>query len=58
MQIFGPVQTLIKFKTMDEVIKRANNTTYGLAAAIFTRDINKVMTYTSRVRAGTIWFVF
>ncbi|CAG2256638.1 ALDH1A [Mytilus edulis] len=54
-EIFGPVQTLIKFKTMDEVIKRANNTTYGLAAAIFTRDINKVMTYTSRVRAGTIW---
>ncbi|OPL20804.1 retinal x2 dehydrogenase 1 isoform, partial [Mytilus galloprovincialis] len=46
--IFGPVQTLIKFKTMDEVIERANNTTYGLAAAIFTRDINKVMTYTSR----------
>ncbi|CAC5403332.1 ALDH1A [Mytilus coruscus] len=54
-EIFGPVQTLIKFKTMDEVIERANNTTYGLAAAIFTRDINKVMTYTSRVRAGTIW---
>lgn len=54
-EIFGPVQQLIKFKTMEEVIEKANKTTYGLAAAIFTKDINKVMTYSSRVRAGTVW---
>ena len=54
-QIFGPVQQLIKFKTMDEVIEKANKTAYGLAAAVFTKDINKVMTYTSRVKAGTVW---
>ncbi|XP_071151222.1 LOW QUALITY PROTEIN: aldehyde dehydrogenase, cytosolic 2-like [Mytilus edulis] len=54
-EIFGPVQQIIKFKTMDEVIEKANKTSYGLAAAVFTTDINKVMTYTSRVKAGTIW---
>lgn len=54
-QIFGPVQQLIKFKTMDEVIEKANKTEYGLAAAIFTKDINKIMTYSSRVKAGTVW---
>lgn len=54
-EIFGPVQQLIKFKTMDEVIEKANKTEYGLAAAIFTKDINKIMTYSSRVKAGTVW---
>jgi acyl-CoA reductase-like NAD-dependent aldehyde dehydrogenase len=54
-QIFGPVQQLIKFKDVDEVIERANNTTYGLAAAVFTKDIDKAMTITSSLRAGTVW---
>jgi len=54
-QIFGPVQQIIKFKTMDEVVARANKNSYGLAAAIFSNDINKIMTYTSRVKAGVIW---
>lgn len=54
-EIFGPVQQIIKFKTMEEVIPRANNTAYGLAASVFTRDINKALTYANSVRAGTIW---
>ncbi|XP_060073179.1 aldehyde dehydrogenase 1A1-like [Ylistrum balloti] len=54
-EIFGPVQQIIKFRTLDEVIQRANKTNYGLAAAICTKDIDKVMTYSSQVKAGTVW---
>jgi len=54
-EIFGPVQQIIKFKTLDEVIPRANNTTYGLAASVFTKDIDKAMTIANSVRAGTVW---
>lgn len=54
-EIFGPVQQLMKFKTVDEVVKRANNTTYGLAAAIFTKDFDKMVTVSNRLRAGTVW---
>jgi len=53
-EIFGPVQQIIKFKDMEEVIARANDTTYGLAAAVFTKDIDKAMTFSSRVEAGTV----
>lgn len=54
-QIFGPVQQIMKFKTIDEVIKRANNTTYGLAAGVFTKDIDKALTFAAALRAGTVW---
>lgn len=54
-EIFGPVQQIIKFHDMEEVIERANTTHYGLGAAIFTRDINKAMTFTNSVDAGTVW---
>uniref|UniRef100_A0A669DJH4 Aldehyde dehydrogenase 1 family, member A2 n=1 Tax=Oreochromis niloticus TaxID=8128 RepID=A0A669DJH4_ORENI len=40
-EIFGPVQQIMKFKTIDEVIERANNSDYGLVAAVFTKDISK-----------------
>ena len=40
-EIFGPVMSIIKFKNIDEVIQRANNTVYGLAAAVWTKDIGK-----------------
>lgn len=56
-QIFGPVQQIIKFKDMEEVIRRANDTTYGLAASIFTKDIDTAMNFTSRVKAGSVWYV-
>lgn len=55
LQIFGPVQQLIKFKDINEVIERANDTFYGLGAAIFTNDINKAMMFTQAVKAGTVW---
>ncbi|XP_030049728.1 aldehyde dehydrogenase 1A1 [Microcaecilia unicolor] len=54
-EIFGPVQQIMKFKTIDEVIKRANNTTYGLAAGIFTKDLDKALTFTTALQAGTVW---
>lgn len=54
-EIFGPVQQIIKFKDMDDVITRANDTTYGLAAAIFTAELDTAMTFTSRVKAGSVW---
>ncbi len=40
-EIFGPVMSVIPFKNIDEVVRRANNTTYGLAAAVWTKDVSK-----------------
>lgn len=54
-EIFGPVMSIIPFKDIDEVVKRANATTYGLAAAVWTRDITKAHAIANRVRAGTVW---
>ncbi|EDO45538.1 predicted protein [Nematostella vectensis] len=54
-EIFGPVQQLIKFKSVDEVIERANNTTYGLAAGVFTKNIDTAIAVSSGLRAGTVW---
>lgn len=54
-EIFGPVQQLMKFKTIEEVIERANNTDYGLVAAVFTSNINKAMTISTAMQAGTVW---
>ncbi|XP_044534449.1 aldehyde dehydrogenase, cytosolic 2 [Gracilinanus agilis] len=54
-EIFGPVQQIMKFKTIDEVIKRANHTHYGLAAGIFTKDLDKALTISSALQAGTVW---
>jgi len=54
-EIFGPVMQIMKFKTMDEVIERANNSAYGLGAAVNTKDLNKALTFSHGVRAGTVW---
>ncbi len=54
-EIFGPVMSIIRFDSLDEVIERANRTTYGLAAAVWTRDIQKANAIANRVRAGTVW---
>ena len=54
-EIFGPVMSIIAFKDMDEVINRANRTTYGLAAGVWTRDIKKAHAVANSVRAGTVW---
>lgn len=54
-EIFGPVQQILKFSSMEEVIARANNTTYGLAAGIITTDINKALKFAESVLAGSVW---
>ncbi|CAH0725020.1 unnamed protein product, partial [Brenthis ino] len=55
VEIFGPVQQIIKFSQMDELLERANNTEYGLAAAVFTKDIDKANYLIQGLRAGTVW---
>merc|ERR1712226_255538 len=54
-EIFGPVQSIFKFKTMEEVVKRANDTQYGLGGAVFTKDVDKAYTVASSIDAGTVW---
>ncbi|KAH8274153.1 hypothetical protein KR044_012524 [Drosophila immigrans] len=54
-EIFGPVQQLIRFKQLDEVIERANNSDYGLAAGVFTKDLDKANYLVNGLRAGTVW---
>ena len=54
-EIFGPVMSIIKFNSLDEAIDRANRTAYGLAAAVWTRDIGKAHAIANNVRAGTVW---
>src|SRR6267378_1836575 len=54
-EIFGPVMTILKFKDLDEVVDRANKSMYGLAAAVWTKDITKAHAIADRVRAGTVW---
>ncbi|GMI92751.1 REDUCED EPIDERMAL FLUORESCENCE1, aldehyde dehydrogenase 2C4, aldehyde dehydrogenase 1A [Hibiscus trionum] len=54
-EIFGPVMSLMKFKTMEEAIKRANDTTYGLAAGVITKNLNVANTVSRSIRAGFIW---
>ncbi|XP_041014594.1 benzaldehyde dehydrogenase, mitochondrial-like isoform X2 [Juglans microcarpa x Juglans regia] len=54
-EIFGPVQSILKYKDLDDVIHRANSTPYGLAAGVFTQDIDTANTLTRALRAGTVW---
>ncbi len=54
-EIFGPVMSIIKFRDLEEVVDRANRTEYGLAAAVWTRDIGKAYSIANNVRAGTVW---
>jgi aldehyde dehydrogenase (NAD+) len=54
-EIFGPVMQVLRFKDVDEVVRRANTTDYGLAAAVWTRDIKKAHTIAEQIRAGTVW---
>jgi aldehyde dehydrogenase (NAD+) len=54
-EIFGPVMSIMKFHDVDEVVARANNTTYGLAAAVWTRNIENALSIANNVRAGTVW---
>nr|WCD24791.1 Tyr p 41 allergen [Tyrophagus putrescentiae] len=54
-EIFGPVQQILKYSTLEEAIERANNTKYGLAAGILTNDINEALKFSNEIQAGTVW---
>ena len=54
-EIFGPVMSILKFSDVEEVIKRSNNTTFGLAAAVWTSDATKAHRVAHALRAGTVW---
>src|SRR5271170_6342422 len=54
-EIFGPVMSILKFKDINEVVDRANKSLYGLAAAVWTKDITKAHAIADGVRAGTVW---
>ncbi|KAL8197482.1 UNVERIFIED_CONTAM: Aldehyde dehydrogenase 1 member A3 [Gekko kuhli] len=54
-EIFGPVQPIMKFKNLEEVIQRANNTEYGLTAAVFTKNLDRALTLASALQSGTVW---
>ncbi|KAI6146136.1 aldehyde dehydrogenase [Pisolithus tinctorius] len=57
-EIFGPVSVVIKFKDEEEVVRQANDTLYGLAAAVFTKDVNRAITTAHKIKAGTLWVNF
>jgi phenylacetaldehyde dehydrogenase len=54
-EIFGPVVTVIPFVDFDEVLRQANDTEFGLAAGIWTRDLGRAHRTAKRIRAGTVW---
>jgi aldehyde dehydrogenase (NAD+) len=54
-EIFGPVMSILRFKDVDEIVARANKTTYGLAAAVWTRDVAKAHYLAKKIKAGTVW---
>jgi len=54
-EIFGPVMPVLKYTDFDDVITRSNNTEYGLAAGIMTKDMDKAFTYAQSVESGNVW---
>jgi len=54
-EIFGPVLSVLKFKDMDDAIKLANQTIYGLAAGVWTKDIKVAHNMARRLKSGTVW---
>ncbi|KAI9461069.1 aldehyde dehydrogenase domain-containing protein [Russula earlei] len=54
-EIFGPVCVVIKFEDEEDVLRQANDTLYGLAAAVFTQDITRGIQLAHKLQAGTVW---
>ncbi len=54
-EIFGPVLSVLDFEDVDEAVAKANETIYGLAAGVWTRDVGKAHRFAREVKAGTVW---
>ena len=54
-EVFGPFVVIASFKTEEQALEMANNTTYGLGSAVFTRDVEKAHRVASRIEAGMVW---
>jgi aldehyde dehydrogenase (NAD+) len=54
-EIFGPVMSILKFKDIDEVIRRANDSQYGLGAGVVTKSIDNALKLANGIRAGTVY---
>lgn len=54
-EIFGPVISAIPFKDMDELVRRANSTIFGLGSGVWTRDVSKAHSLAKAIRAGSVW---
>ena len=54
-EIFGPVMSVLTFKDTDDIVARANNTSFGLAAAVWTKDVGKAHYLAKKIKAGTVW---
>ncbi len=54
-EIFGPVVTIMPFKTEEDALQYANNVDYGLSATIWTKDVNRIMRLSQEIEAGIVW---
>jgi phenylacetaldehyde dehydrogenase len=54
-EIFGPVVVAQRFDDLDEVARQANDTSYGLAASVWTRDLSAMHHMCAKLKAGTVW---
>ena len=54
-EIFGPVLSILTFRTIDEAIEKANNTPYGLSAGVWTEKGSRILAMAQKLRAGVVW---
>nr|WP_274388389.1 aldehyde dehydrogenase family protein [Salsipaludibacter albus] len=54
-EIFGPVLSVLTFRTLDEAVAKANNTPYGLSAGVWTEKGSRILEMAGRLRAGVVW---